>query len=370
MNRLQTQKSTVQAKPPIHRKFSHVKAAAQASGTSEAGRLVAAKQAWAQPVSQQNQAKAPLVLQAAAAPQSLVVTSPTPSTMTFEIQLISPETAKLMLFEPAKNRSLKHGMIARFVHDMLQGKWRVTHQGIAFNTKGQLIDGQNRLHAVIKSNVAVWMLVVRGCEDSSMLSLDSGTVRSMPDQMRLNEVALTMPSGAEIPSVACDSQRVTALHNLESQSWKGHKLSPDATIALIQRYNAGLTWARQHFKNGTPKKKPWNNASVVGGLVYAYPFNPLEVDKFVDILIGRKTNVPSDDPAHVLREWLRDFDSSSGEANKVLQLRGTMWALYCHLNHTPINAKKMRAPTLNSPNGIAWTARRFFAKLHNPATTL
>lgn len=52
---------------------------------------------------------------------------------------------------------------------ILQGGWERTHQGIAFNGDGTLVEGQHRLKAVIKADkqqpgVAVPMRVTRGLD--------------------------------------------------------------------------------------------------------------------------------------------------------------------------------------------------------------
>ena len=64
---------------------------------------------------------------------------------------------------------------------MINGDWQLTHQGIAFDTTGRLIDGQHRLHAIIEAGVPVQILVTRGCSASSFSILDRGANRRPSD---------------------------------------------------------------------------------------------------------------------------------------------------------------------------------------------
>lgn len=74
---------------------------------------------------------------------------------------ISPDKAKRWLGRNhPSNRPVAYKRVEAFAGDMREGKWRVTHQGIAFDEKGMLIDGQHRLHAILSAGVSVRMMVV------------------------------------------------------------------------------------------------------------------------------------------------------------------------------------------------------------------
>jgi hypothetical protein len=96
---------------------------------------------------------------------------------------ISPERATELLKLNTVNRRPKENKIKEFSQIMALGKWRTTHQGIAINTTtNTLIDGQNRLMAVIKSSVTVRMAVTYQEEDTFNV-IDSGTKRSAFDAL-------------------------------------------------------------------------------------------------------------------------------------------------------------------------------------------
>lgn len=66
---------------------------------------------------------------------------------------------------------------------MRNGKWRLTHQGIAFDEFGHLSDGQNRLMAIVEAGVPVRMWVFRGVPRESMDAIDIGKNRTAADTL-------------------------------------------------------------------------------------------------------------------------------------------------------------------------------------------
>lgn len=100
---------------------------------------------------------------------------------TTAIETITPDTARLYLKFNSNNRPLRQTHIRELASDMMQGNWQVTHQGIAFDITGRLIDGQHRLHAIIDAGVPIKISVTRGCSASSFSILDRGSNRSKSD---------------------------------------------------------------------------------------------------------------------------------------------------------------------------------------------
>ena len=118
---------------------------------------------------------------------------------------VSPETAAQYLLLNKCNRPLKRGAIAEWADEMRKGEWKETHQGIAFDTDGNLIDGQNRLSAVVEAKVTVRMLVTYNLDPSAFLVIDDGVARSGADlfvvryQRKYGEMPVCVQ---EVPSVA------------------------------------------------------------------------------------------------------------------------------------------------------------------------
>lgn len=100
-------------------------------------------------------------------------------------RVIDPATAKRMLALSGGNRVLRPKTIDAYAAEMKAGNWMLTHQGIAFDISGRLIDGHHRLNAVCKSGVTVTMNVTYNMAPDAALCIDTGRARNMADQLRI-----------------------------------------------------------------------------------------------------------------------------------------------------------------------------------------
>lgn len=104
------------------------------------------------------------------------------------IELITPEKAAEYLSVNSGNRPLRKSHIATLAAEMKRGNWQCTHQGIAFNDQGILIDGQHRLHAVLLSGASIEIQVTRGVKapDHLALKIDLSARRSAGDLLKMS----------------------------------------------------------------------------------------------------------------------------------------------------------------------------------------
>lgn len=99
---------------------------------------------------------------------------------------VTPDIARRWLGHNTHNRGLKPRSISRFSEDMETGEWQWTGEPVRFATDGTLLDGQNRLHAVIDSDVTVPMLVILNLPMASQRDVDTGQARKLHDVLVLN----------------------------------------------------------------------------------------------------------------------------------------------------------------------------------------
>lgn len=86
---------------------------------------------------------------------------------------ITASMAKEMLASNKNNRKIQKSK-RHIQNSMILGRWMLTGQPIIFSA-GRLIDGQNRLHAIVDSGVSSLILVVVGVDDSAQEAIDSET---------------------------------------------------------------------------------------------------------------------------------------------------------------------------------------------------
>lgn len=107
----------------------------------------------------------------------------------FGMVVIDPQQAETLLTLNIKNnRNIKSKKVMQYADDILNNRW-IDDSGevIKFNTKGELIDGQNRLKAVITANMPVKMWVAKNCSDKSFMVIDAGN-RTITDTFKINNV--------------------------------------------------------------------------------------------------------------------------------------------------------------------------------------
>ena len=100
-----------------------------------------------------------------------------------QVIAITPELAAYWLEKNhCDNRKLRKDLVSEYAKDMECGRWILTHQGIAFDREGRLIDGQHRLAAVVKSGAVVQMAVTWNIPKDAFLFLDCGLRRRDSDR--------------------------------------------------------------------------------------------------------------------------------------------------------------------------------------------
>ena len=97
--------------------------------------------------------------------------------------LVTPEMAdKWVKTNVENNRNINYTKVTTYARMMLEGKWYMSPDYIAFDDKGQLFNGQHRLSAVIISGASVYMNVdFGGYDENSMAVTDQGAGRSTTD---------------------------------------------------------------------------------------------------------------------------------------------------------------------------------------------
>lgn len=106
----------------------------------------------------------------------------------FERVPVTPEIAKRFIRDKAANqRKEKPSKIKAYARDMKEGRWDSdTGETIKFHD-GKLIDGLNRMHAVVLAGVPIEFDVAYTTSDRAMIVIDTGAVRTGADTLRIAE---------------------------------------------------------------------------------------------------------------------------------------------------------------------------------------
>ncbi len=106
--------------------------------------------------------------------------------MNIEIISVTPELAsKWLKTNSSNNRKIRKSLINQYARDMAMGKWELTGEAIKFDIKGNLIDGQHRLNAIVFCKTTVQIAVVTGLQPEVIQVIDTGKSRSAGDVLTI-----------------------------------------------------------------------------------------------------------------------------------------------------------------------------------------
>lgn len=224
--------------------------------------------------------------------------------MKYETCAVTPQQAEEWLAKNADyQRKLRGSFVDKYARDMINGQWQLTHQGIAFDTNGRLIDGQHRLAAVVKAGVSVKMLVVRDSPSKAYDHLDLGCGRTAVDVLKAqgegwitNEwiaVARFMEAGTNIKAATIAR-------------------SPFELREMVETHKNALSFV---FQNIERKVRGVTVAPVLAAVAVAYYIEKdrVRLAEFLRLLVSGVAHDPKVDSAVIrLRDALRD---SSGESS-------------------------------------------------------
>lgn len=121
---------------------------------------------------------------------------------------VTPAFANQLLGSLHENqRSARDSRVEQYAQDMRAGDWREdSEDSIMIDWDGHLIDGQNRLMAVVESGRSIWFWVVYDCDPEIMSVKDTGAARTISDALRIKGLGADM-SAAQLKVVAGIARR-------------------------------------------------------------------------------------------------------------------------------------------------------------------
>lgn len=200
--------------------------------------------------------------------------------ITIELVLLTPELAAAWLSESnIGNRPIGRQHVDRLARDIVSDRYQVSHQGIAFDTSGQMFDGQHRCEAVVKSGTPILVLVFRGLPPS---------VREVVDAHRLRGVLDTLHWRG---SVADGSYVAVARAMLRFS--KGHtKTTRGEAADFVQKHEEAIAFALSIL----PAKKASFSRPIIAGVLAraSYRHDRHDLTRFARVLCDGFSEEPRD----------------------------------------------------------------------------
>lgn len=208
--------------------------------------------------------------------------------ITAKVETITPEIAKTMLGENVNNRRISRDNVNLFAREIRNGEWRFNGEAIKFGKDGRLLDGQHRLLAVIAADKPLTTLVIRGLEDETQQTMDSGKTRTLGDVLTLRGEKNSTQLASLARAVYLADQlgmEAAAQNDLKPtrvpQPIRGHADQQHVRLALVDvrahRHGCGqqvLHEPRQRREPASRRSDPHTAKHVDGSASQGRPFRP------------------------------------------------------------------------------------------------
>lgn len=248
---------------------------------------------------------------------------------TVSVERWTPTQAKEALGTNHVNRNLREAQVKKYTRDMEEGRWTFCPDPIAFDKKGNLINGQHRLNAQIAANKTIQWVVVKDAPDDTQKTMDSGAVRTLPDLLQFEGFgqARTLGAVAKLALQMATGMIYTVRTTAQLSNTEVLNFIRDNEELLMHATKKGQAAAN----NGFLKTKP--SALAAAHWWIAQHAGIEEADNFFD-RISAMTNEPEGSPVIALVKRLNEL----ARQQKRIDAR---WVTYMVLKAWNYDVRKM-----------------------------
>ena len=202
------------------------------------------------------------------------------------VQLFHPEDAGVAYGTSQGNRSISKNTVSRYLKDKRNGEWKATHQGLAFDVNGHLINGHHTCLAVIEDGKPDKVAIHFNCAPDSVYRIDFGRGRDAKD-------VLVRLGGFKNPRMTAATARCAIVGCLASSG----KITTPEVVGVCERYQEQIEWV---LRESGRLKGPITGA-ILRAVVH-YGETPLMMEFCNHLRDG--TNGGVDCPVNALQKYL------------------------------------------------------------------
>ncbi len=225
---------------------------------------------------------------------------------------VAPELAAEWLekSQDVRNRTTTPSRVAIYAKQMKEGKWRVTHQGIAFDEHGLLTDGKHRLTAVVQAGVVVEFWVYYGLQQKDMIAVDKHRPRTEQNSLYISGMDVTRH---DVTTARAMSNAGSGYVNITASS----RLAGDELAAYIEKHRAAIEFSCSLFKANTKGVSSSPLRGIVARAFYTH--DPERIAQFVNILYTGMVDNPQEDSAAIrVRNFLQENTMGHGSGIPII----------------------------------------------------
>lgn len=200
--------------------------------------------------------------------------------------------------EGRTNRPVSKIRVAQYAGAMLRGEWKLTHQGLALDTNGSLVDGQHRLMALQQAattdpDIKIPFMLYEDVEPEIFEVIDTGNVRSGKDILALQGEKDTLHLHAAL-------RHLFLFQNVEHFQWARTRVTNHQIREMLENnpnLREDVSLAKSFQTIG------WITTSASVCLYACRQADPSRMEEFVD---GIRTgaSLEQGDPRLALRNYL------------------------------------------------------------------
>lgn len=248
--------------------------------------------------------------------------------------MIDPDTAMVWLRRNKHNRKVVNSLVMRFVEDMTAGRWPYTHQGIAFDRTGELLDGQHRLHAIVQSGCTVPMQVTVNMPPEIKKSIDQGRNRTTADV-----ATLECRTQIEAKMAAVAVRMMSGIDKRQDRRPRAEQ------VDFIIKHLPAILFAVERL----PQKARVAYAATRAVVARAwYSSDPFKLERFCQVLVDGGYG-PNETIVFQLREWINQRGCRNKIDAQEIYAR-TEWTLRKFLDgECPVNLRRAEKELFHIP---------------------
>jgi len=226
------------------------------------------------------------------------------NTMHTQLMQIAPDQAMRWLDGNTHNRPMDHQYVDYLIAEIKAGRWKLMHQGIAFDEHGVLLDGQHRLWAIALAGLTLPANVTFNAPGESLEYIDSGKTRSRAERMSLNN-RLGLVRTAHLAVLRA---MVRGLEPIR-------RLSYAEEVQLFGQHKQAIEFAMSHLATSRIKGVSTSTTCAVVARAWYCTDDLARLERFCEVLRTGQTRGDDEDVIILLRDFLGSRDRSSSLAN-------------------------------------------------------
>jgi len=257
-------------------------------------------------------------------------------------RVITPRTAtKILSSNSENNRKIRDNHVAKLARDMTNGAWEDNGETIIISKTGELLDGQHRLSAIIKSGLKQKMVVVTGVPNEVITTIDQGASRGLHD-------ALQVYGFKNSSSLAATYRLVSSYKNRKYITRKRHsKARTSAEAIKLIEENPVISDAVFIYRRKRPRGRSVIPESMWAAMYALIKVNYRERLEQFHHRVELGLDITKGCPSYFLRDQYLDKRTASTRGSSGV----IMYDLVLYWNEF-VNGKKLRKPITDYPDRI------------------